>query len=197
VTWAPDYATPQELLSYLRINASEDTENVSTFAALWVTTASRNVDNHCGRQFGQVAAPEARIYTSVWDKHLCCYVTEIDDLMDLTGFALADSNGEAVTDYEFGPDNALLKGKPYERLLTSVCGKLTATGRWGWDQAAAGPKVAKMGLFLQAARLAARRDSPFGISGSPQEQGEIRLLAALDPDFKVSLKPFRRDWWAA
>ena len=57
-------------------------------------------------------------------------------------------------------------------------------------------RAVKAGLFLQGARLAARRDSPFGISGSPSEQGEIRLLAQLDPDFKTSLKPLRREWWA-
>lgn len=193
MSWAPDYVTSVELKNYLKIQHDSD----DAFVSLWITTASTNVNDYCGRQFGLVDSPEERKYASVWDRHLGCYVAEIDDLMDTSGFALVDVNGDAVTDYEFGPDNALQKGKPYERILTSVCGKLAATAPWGWDQAAAGPKVAKMGLLLQAARLAARRDSPFGISGSPGEQGEIRLLAQLDPDFRTSLKPFRREWWAA
>ena len=191
--WAPDYVTATELKNYLRITDTAD----DVFVALWITTASSNVNDYCGRQFGQVAAPEERTYTSVWDRHLGCYVAEIDDLMDTTSFALVDVNGNAVTDYEFGPDNAVQRGKPYERVMVSGCGKLTATGLWGWDQNAAGPKAAKVGLLLQAARLAARRDSPFGVAGSPAEGSEVRLLAQLDPDFRTSLKPFRREWWAA
>jgi hypothetical protein len=54
-------------------------------------------------------------------------------------------------------------------------------------------------LLLQASRLNKRRDSPFGIAGSPSAQGagEVRLLARLDPDFITTLKPYVRKWWAA
>jgi hypothetical protein len=101
-----------------------------------------------------------------------------------------------AADYVLRPRNAAAKGKPYERVkLTSWSGgELTMHGSPGWT---AVPSAVKTGIFLQGARLAARRDSPFGISGSPQEQGEIRLLAQLDPDLRTSLKPFIRSWWAA
>jgi hypothetical protein len=179
------------LKNYLEIQHNAD----DVFVALWVTTASRNVDDYCGRQFGQVASAEERTYTPVWDRHLGAYVTEIDDVQDITGITVEDSNGDAVTDYDLEPVNALKKGKPYERILTTTCtGKLTIWVKWGWS---AVPSAVSMGLLLQGARLAARRNSPFGISGSPSEQGEIRLLAQLDPDFKTSLNPLRRDWWAA
>lgn len=190
MTWAPDYAVLSDLKSYLRITDATD----DVFVALWITTASRNVDDFCGRQFGKVAAPEARKYTGTWDRHLCKYVYEIDDLQDIAGLAVVDKNGTAVTDYELHPVNALVKGKPYERIITSVCGPLTITGPWGWT---AVPSAVKTGLFLQAARLSVRRDSPFGVAGSPSEGSEIRLLAKLDPDFRTSLKPLQREWWAA
>ena len=193
MTWAPDYATLQEVKNYLHITHNND----DVFIALWITASSRNVDDFCGRQFGVVAAPETRSYTAVYDRHQGYWVTQIDDVMDVDDLVVVDENAHEITDYFLEPDNAAQKGRPYERILTTVGGRLTMSAPWGWDQAADGPKVAKLGLLLQAARLAARRDSPFGISGSPQEQGEIRLLAQLDVDFKTSLKPFVRDWWAA
>jgi len=198
MTWAPDYATPAELKSYLRIDDAAD----DVFIALWITTVSRNIDDHTSRQFGQVAALEARTYTPVYDRHLCAHVLVVDDVQDVTGLTVVDEDGTTVTGHTYGPVNAVKKGRPYERLIfgsdaTSFTGDLTVTALWGWDPASVGPTVAKTGLMLQGARLAARRDSPFGISGSPQEQGELRLLAQLDPDFRTSLKPLRRKWWAA
>jgi hypothetical protein len=193
VTWAPDYATSAELKSYLKIDDTAD----DVFVALWITTASHNVNDFCGRQFGLVAS-ETRTYSNTkWDRHIGCYVTEIDDVMDVVDMTVIDANANEVTDYTLEPENALLKSKPYERILTTCAGPLTIDAPWGWDQAAAGPKVAKLGLFLQAARLEARRSSPFGIAGSPEQGNELRLLAQLDPDFRTSLKPFRREWWAA
>ena len=191
MAWAPDYVTSAELKSYLHIG--DDADDV--FVALWVTTASGNVNDFCGRQFGQVASAEARTYTPVWDRHIGAYVTVVDDVQDVTGLAIVDENGTAVTDYDLDPVNALKKGRPYERILTTAStGDLTATVKWGWS---AVPSAVKLGLLMQAARLAARRDSPFGIAGSPKDGSEIRLLAQLDPDFRTSLKPLRRDWWAA
>lgn len=190
MSWAPDYVTAAELKSYIGISDNAD----DAFVALWITTVSRNVDDFCGRQFGQTVA-ESRTYTPVWDRHLGAWVTEVDDLQDVTGLAIVDENGTAVTDYDLEPVNAAKKGRPYERILTTAStGKLTPTGLWGWS---AVPSAVKTGVFLQGARLNKRRSSPFGISGSPQEQGEIRLLAQLDVDFRTSLKPYIRKWWAA
>lgn len=191
MTWAPDYATLANLKRYLDI---EDT-NDDVFLTTWITAVSRNIDEHTGRQFGQVDTIEPRRYRATWDRHLGVYSYEIDDLFDIDDLVVVDANAVAVTDYDLWPDNAPLKGKPYTQLHTAAGGgRLTATGLWGWSSVPAGVAT---GLYLQAARLAARRNSPFGISGSPQEQGEIRLLAQLDPDFRVALKPYVRKWWAA
>lgn len=183
MAWAPDYVTPSELQSYLK-----DEYLDAALLAAWATTASRAVDEYCGRQFGQVAAPEARVYQGQ-NLGAAGWRFEMDDLQDLTGLAVADAGGSPVTGYGFGPANAVAKGRPYEWMTARSAGDLTITGRWGWSQI---PAAAKTATLLQAARLAARRDSPFGISGSPQEQGELRLLAALDPDLRTSLKPLVR-----
>ena len=116
MTWAPDYVTRALLKSYLRIE--DDADDV--FIDLWITTVSRNVDDFCGRQFGKVASLEARTYTPVWDRHIAAYVSVVDDLQDVTGLTIVDEDGTAVTDYDLDPVNAVLKGHPYERILTTT-----------------------------------------------------------------------------
>ena len=190
MVWAPDYVTTSELKDYLKITNTDS----DAFIGMWITAASWNVNDFCGRQFGQVAAPEARKYEAVYDRHEAEYLMPIDDVQNVTGLTIVDDAGATVTDYELLPWNNGAKGKPYERMSVPGCGPYTITARWGW---VAVPSSVRTGLFLQAARLAQRRNSPFGISGSPQNQGEIRLLAQLDPDFKVALKPVLRKWWAA
>lgn len=194
MTWKPDYCTTAELKSYLRIGDSAD----DTFIALWITTVSRNVDDFTGRQFGQVDSAEDRYYTANYYRHEKAWIAEIDDLQDTTGLTVTAEGGTTISsdDYTLLPRNAAVLGRPYEQLRVTSCpGELTInSNKWGWSTV---PAAVKIGIFLQGARLAARRDSPFGISGSPQDQGEIRLLAQLDPDFRTSLKPLIRQWWAA
>jgi hypothetical protein len=194
VAWKPDYVTSAVLKSYLRIDDGAD----DAFVALWITAVSRNVDDFAGRQFGQVAAPEARVYTPVWDRHRCQHVVDVDDLPTLTGLQIVDEDATTITGQTYEPVNALAEGRPYERLLlgsaaTSHSGDLTITASWGWS---AVPSAVQLGVLLQGARLAARRDSPFGVAGSPSEGSELRLLAQLDPDFKTTLRPYVRKWWA-
>lgn len=214
MTWAPDYATTAEVKSYLRITDADD----DVLLALWGTAASRAVDNYCGRQFGQVATSEDRVYEAHFDSHIGCWVVQVDDLFGST-ITVTGPDSQTITDVELGPINALAKGKVYERLLltrpvsaalpggwwawpyaTTVPStrprvKVTvSSAQWGWS---AVPSAVKAATLLQTARLAARRDSPYGVAGSPTEGSEIRLLATLDPDLKTALQAYRRNWWAA
>lgn len=196
MVWKPDYVTTPELKSYLEIDSADD----DAFIALWITASSRNVDTHCSgpalRQFGNAAGIVTREYSApTWDRKIGAYVYTIDDLYATDGLVVLDADGTAVTDYTLEPVNALADGMVYERLVTSTtCGKLSiSTQRWGWS---AVPSSVKVGLHLFAARLSARRGSPFGVAGSPSDGSEIRLLAKLDPDMITVLKPFRRKWWA-
>lgn len=191
MAWAPDYATVQQLADYLKIGDNAD----NGFLQTWITTVSRNVDLFCGRQFGQVDTAEERYYTPYYDRHQGYWFVTIDDLQDITGLAIETDDGTAVTDYRLLPRNNAVLGRPYERVRLATCtGELAFTGLWGWS---AQPEATRTGLYLQAARLAKRRGSPFGIAGSPSEGSEIRLLAQLDVDFKTSLRPLARTWWAA
>lgn len=188
--WAPDYVLLSELKTYLRVDDTDD----DLMLELWITTASRAVDSYCGRQFGKVVSAEERTYTATYDRPAGQWGSYIDDLQDITGLALTDEDDDAVTDYTLHPVNALVKGRPYTRLVLPAAGDYVISGIWGWSDV---PTAVKNATLLQAARLAARRDSPFGVAGSPTEGSELRLLAALDPDLKTSLATYRRAWWAA
>ena len=61
-------------------------------------------------------------------------------------------------------------------------------GIWGWT---AVPAEISMATLIQASRLFARRQSPFGIAGAP-DLGVVRLSARLDADVEVLVKDFRR-----
>lgn len=194
MAWAPDYVTAEQLKSYVNINHG-DTSAFDLWLANWATAVSRNVDDFCGRQFGQTALVEERFYSPRWDRNECQTYLEIDDLHTTTGFVVEDNDGTAVTDYTLWPRNALVKGKPYERISfdTAYTEDLSLTGKWGWN---AVPTSIPTAAYIQASRLSARKSSPLGIAGSPQDGSELRLLAKLDPDFITALRPFVRKWYA-
>lgn len=197
MTWAPDYTTAEQLKNYLAIQNNAD----DLFIDLWITTVSRNVDDFCGRQFGQTAAAEDRFYTPFYDRPAGSWFVDVDDIQDTTGLTVEDEDGTAVPlhtttvdGYTLLPRNAPAKGRPYERLkLDYATGEIVVNVKFGWSSQ---PSAVETAMFLQAARLNARRRSPFGVAGSPSEGSEIRLLAQLDPDFRTALKPLQRTWWA-
>lgn len=197
MAWAPDYITSAELKAYTRISDAVDDAEV----AQAITGASRAIDNATHRQFGQVATAEARIYTPEWDRRRGRWVVSIDDLDTTTGFALS-IDGTAVTDYTLEPRNAVLKGKVWTQLVLGLDAEatpsasdptdaLSATGKWGWSTT---PTAVKLANKIQSSRFLARRDSPYGVAGSPADGSELRLLARLDPDVAVSLGAYEREW---
>jgi hypothetical protein len=192
MAWKPDYVTATQLKSFLSIGDTADDAEIG-YA---ITAASRAVDDHCNRQFGQVAAVEERRYTARVDAERGRYVVNIDDLQDVTGFAV-EVDSVAVTAYELEPFNALVKGKPYTRLsfdpadvsLTLAAGEVYVTGKWGWSSV---PTPVVEATLLQSSRLFNRRTSPYGIAGSPDAGSELRLLSRVDPDVGVSLRGYVR-----
>jgi hypothetical protein len=201
--WAPDYITGDDLAAELRIEDDIDDAQL----ARWATSASRAVDDHCKRQFGQVAAPEARLYTPRYSRSRGMWLVSIDDTM-VTPTEVAVEQYAAgvfvvVTGSVLRPFNAVVKDRPWTELalpdtaaVGSVFGRegsVRVTSQWGW---AAVPTEVKEASLLQGARFAARRDSPYGIAGSPDTGSEMRLLARVDPDVAVSLNGLRRKVWA-
>jgi hypothetical protein len=204
MAWAPDYATTAELKAYVRISDSAD----DVQCALAVTAASRAIDQATNRQFGLATAAEDRYYTARWDRRRCRWVVDIDDLQTSTGLTVSvDTNDDGtypdlVTEYAMRPVNAVAEAQPWTEVVVHPTSTIMPTAleagvevhaKFGWT---AVPTVIKQACLLQASRILMRRDSPFGIAGSPEAGSELRLLAKVDPDVEVSLRRYRRIWGA-
>lgn len=218
MAWAPDYATTADLETFMKVPDNAD----AAVEARAITTASRLVDKATNRQFGKVASAEDRFYDAQWDKKAMRWYVEVDDIMgdtsDLTVFADYDGSGNyatQITGFRLMSLNASQKGKPWTEIQfptsasfgvsvelvpywinnTAVSSRSVKvhTSAWGWT---ATPVPIVEATLLQASRLTQRRNSPFGIAGSPQTGSELRLLAKLDPDVEVSVRPFWRPWGA-
>ena len=188
--WAPDYGDSDEAKAWVRVDDSLDDDEIG----LIVTSVSRGIDDHCNRQFGVVDVAEQRFYTARWDYERGRWVVDIDDLMTTTNAAFAVTGVGAVTAYTLEPRNAVAKGKPWTRLVVDVDSGVMPTGEefemdltalWGWT---AVPSPVRVAWRLQTNRILSRRDSPYGVAGSPQDGSELRLLSRLDPDVAVSLR---------
>jgi hypothetical protein len=195
VAWKPDYITVADLKLYLGIGDAVDDVQL----AVWVTAASRAIDKRCNRQFGQLAAPVARTYrrTPYYDPTTGLWLLEIDDVQDATGL-LVNGVPYASSGTVLLPDNAPADGVPWERLGFTTCpipsspglpSTNVVTARFGWN---AFPAQVIGAAKLQGNRWNARRRSPLGVAGSPDQGSELRLLARLDPDVATTLAGLAR-----
>jgi hypothetical protein len=204
MAWAPDYLTAEEMTSYVRINDTDDDVEV----AMAIAAASRAIDRACNRQFGKSAAPEDRFYTAKYDRTRRRWTVDIDDLMTVAGLTVhydSDDVGDyadIVDQFQLKPVNAAAEGRPWTQLVVNPSSTTTpggiedgveVHGTFGWT---AVPVTIKQACALQASRLLSRRDSPFGVAGSPEAGNEIRLLPKLDPDVALTVRSYYR-WWGA
>ena len=195
------YCTLSDLKTSLAIDDIQD--DTSLEAA--IMAASRMVDDYTGRFFykdGTTAAPVTRYYTAQdW------WTTNIDDTYYISEIATDDNFDQtystvfATSDYMVEPVNNPRRGWPWTRLLAigayifpyNLPQSVRVKAVWGWT---AIPNEVQMATKIQASRLFVRRQSPFGIAGSP-EIGTVRLGSRLDPDVEVLLRPFRKVSWMA
>lgn len=191
MAWAPDYATSAQLKKFVRINDSVDDVEVADS----LTMASRAVDKATHRQFGQLDAAAEWTYTAQYNRTRGTWIVNIDDLATTTGLVVV-VDGQTVTDYTVGPRQAVSKGLVWTYLLLGPSvscsgdeGGVEITASWGWP---AVPTAVRGATLLQASRFLARRDSPYGVAGSPADGSELRLLATVDPDVRVSLGRYER-----
>lgn len=200
MTWRPIYATRAQATGYIRLRADEDDAQVD----LALGMASRAIDRHCLRQFGNTGAVQARRYTPRWSGSRNAWQAKIDDVQNVAGMLVDfDSSYDGtfaspVTDFILQPDNAVENGMPYERVVfaapsgvrvTTAAQGVRVTAIFGWN---AVPDAVTEACLLQVSRLHLRRDAPFGVAGSPSDGSELRLLAKLDPDVAVGLDFYRR-----
>ncbi len=193
--WSPDYITLPEGKAFLRVADALDDAEIGN----WITAASRAIDARCNRQFGQLAAPAARVYRrpAVFDQISGLWIRQIDDTQTVTGMTV-DGVAYASSGAVLLPDNAPADGLPWTSLgfpdmpelsYPGVPVAMTVVNRWGWT---AFPVQVIAATKLQINRWNSRRDSPFGTAGSPAAGSEIRLLSKLDPDVAVTLAGLSR-----
>ena len=190
------YCTLSDLKTSLAI---EDIQDDTALEAA-ILTASRMIDDYTGRFFyrdGTTAAPVTRYYTpDSW------YITNLDDFVSLNQIALDDDFDQtyttilAASDYLIDPVNNARRGWPYNRITAidryifpyAYPHSVRVQAVWGWPSV---PAEISMATKLQASRLFIRRQSPFGIAGTP-EIGTVRLTSRLDPDVEALIRPFRK-----
>lgn len=195
------YCTLSDLKTSLGIDDIQD--DTSLEAA--IMAASRMVDDYTGRFFykdGTTGSPITRYYTAQdW------WTTNTDDFISINEIATDDNFNQtystvwATSDYMVEPINNPRRGWPYTRLLAigafifpyNLPQSVRVKAVWGWSSI---PYEVQMATKIQASRLFVRRQSPFGIAGSP-ELGTIRLGSRLDPDVEALLRPFRKTSWMA
>lgn len=195
MTWAPDYVTLAEAKAYLGVTDTVDDVQITG----WITAASRAIDKRCNRQFGSLAAPATRTYrrTPYYDPTTGLWQLDIDDVQTSTGLTVGGvayaSSGAVLL-----PDNAPADGRPWTALglITQPYPQSPAAPQttvvvaaWGWSTV---PPQVPMACKLQINRWNARRDSPTGVAGSPDQGSELRLLAKLDPDVATVLSGLSR-----
>lgn len=205
------YATPAAFRTFIRSSGIDADAYTETLA---LDAAARAIDRACGRTFRLAGAASARVFTvglstatsGVYGQYRQ-FAADIDDLFDVTGMTVAfDVTGDGsytlpCTTYRVQPTNAPQKGMPYTSILFNI-GTLPpingegvqVTALWGWP---AIPSAVVLANMIQASRFVKRRDSPFGIAGSPEMGNELRLLPRLDPDLVVMLAEYKLDWGTA
>ena len=200
MTWSPDYISRDELAAFVRIDDALDDAQIE----LAITAASRAIDQACHRQFGKADLPVERYYTAELDPATNRMAVQIDDLMVSAGLTVHadidedETYGAEVTSYTLRPRNAPADGEPWTELVVgrgasvgfpAGADAVRVTAEFGWS---AVPGAIREACALQASRLLSRRDAPFGVAGSPTAGSEMRLLAKIDPDVDVILRPYRR-----
>jgi hypothetical protein len=200
VTLTPDYTELLKAKDYLNIVDDKDDD----FIALFIATSSRAINKSCHRNgFGRLNTPVQLRYRAWYNRGDRLWTANIHDVYSAEGLVVT-VDGTPVTEYDLLPDTAAMKGRPWEQIAfrrnaerqpTGAPREVGVLGLPGW---AAVPVEVVEACLLQTSRFNARRRSPFGVAGSPQNGGtELRLLERLDPDVAVSLRSVRRMWTVA
>lgn len=205
-----DYCTLAELKAHLRVTDTTD----DAALAICITAASRAIDQFCNRPFGLTGSAIQRLYTWHGDLVDGQQAVQVDDFMTTVGLVVtADTDGIFTyattlvnnTDFFLYPFNAAADLVPWTHIVrksttvlpwpapASRTRAFSVVANWGW---ATVPSAVEVAALIQAARFFVRRDSPYGITGSPDLGSEMRLQAKVDPDVAASLGAYKR-WFGA
>jgi hypothetical protein len=159
------------------------------------------IDLYCDRKTGFGTASETRYYTAEDYQYVLT-----DDLVSITTLQTDDdANGTyettwtAGTDYVLAPYNAALDGFPYTEIDTSVTWPrnfpkdvylgVKVVGVFGFPST---PSAVTQAEIIQAGAVWNSRTAPFGVIGSADLGGILRMSRALHPEAALILEPYRK-----
>lgn len=189
------YATLAEFKASVGITDSTDDTALQSV----LDATDQLINNYCDTKvgFGQTAS-QTRYYTA----NSLTYVLT-DPIVSVSSLQ-TDDDGDgtyettwASTDYVLAPRNAALDTRPYTEVDTAVNEpKLFPTGYlatritavFGWPSV---PSAVKQAALIQAGAVWSSRTAPFGVIGSQDLGGVMRMSRALHPEAQVLLEPYR------
>lgn len=159
------------------------------------------IDLYCDRKTGFGTASETRYYTAEDYQYVLT-----DDLVSVTTLQTDDdANGTyettwtSGTDYVLAPRNAALDGFPYTEIDTSVTWPrnfpkdvylgVKVVGVFGFPSV---PSAVVQAEIIQAGAVWNSRTAPFGVIGSADLGGILRMSRALHPEAALILEPYRK-----
>lgn len=191
-----NYHTLAELKTRLGISDSNDDAALNAASS----TACRNIERYCRRQFNDAGSASARLFYPLSKR-----IVIVDDFHTTTGQQLATDTGDdgtyetiwATTDFQNEPLNGIRDGVddwPYWKIRAvdsyifydNIRPSVQLTARWGWASVPASIKEASLALAEEVFKM---KDSPYGIAGFG-EFGFVRVRE--NPKIVSMLKDYRR-----
>lgn len=183
------YATLADLKARLDIGDTRDDAVLEQV----IEAASRQIDGWCGRAFFD--REDTRRLTA--DSN--CMLILPEDLVELTSIAIdRDGSGSYGTPWDASSVDLQPYPGPYQVIRTRA-GHVFPTHRYAvqvvgvWGHGETVPVAIREATLLQAARLFARKDAPFGVTGNA-DHGQLQTISRVDPDIKELIAPFIRHW---
>jgi hypothetical protein len=191
------YATLAEFKSSIGITDSTDDTPLQSC----LDAADQLINNYVDTKVGfGVTSSQTRYYTA---QRFDFVLT--DPIVTVTALATdIDGTGNytqtwSANDYVLAPRNAALDSRPYTEIDTSPFSnavlnfptgylEVKVTGTFGWPSV---PAAVKQAALIQAGAIWSSRTAPFGVIGSQDLGGVLRMSAALHPEARVLLEPYR------
>ena len=181
------------------VGITDTTDDTALQAVLDATDTL--IDLYCDRKTGFGTASETRYYTAEDYQYVLT-----DDLVSITTLQTDDdANGTyettwtAGTDYVLAPRNAALDGFPYTEIDTSVTWPrnfpkdvylgVKVVGVFGFPSV---PSAVTQAEIIQGNAVWSSRTAAFGVIGSADLGGILRMSRALHPEAALILEPYRK-----
>ena len=193
------YMTLAEFKSSIGIASGDTADDAPLQSCL--DAADQLINNYVDTKVGfGITSSQTRYYTATrWDYVLTDPIVTVSSLATDVNGTGTYSQAWSATDYVLAPRNAALDSRPYTEidvspfsggLLNFPTGYLEVkvVGTFGWPSV---PAAIKQAAGIQAGAIWSSRTAPFGIVGSADLGGVLTMRAALHPEARILIEPYR------